>query len=99
MSELAEIAESVAIALGLNRSDKCWWEMDESLRFDGLNLYEPYWQVRCQQWLLEQGSLHYYKVRPYHCFVPVDGNYRDEIKLECPSHEFAARAIHERANP
>ncbi len=60
MSELAEIAASVAKALNLWASGKKEWYDDErggySLGMDGRAVFEDHWQVRCRDWLLANGQ-------------------------------------------
>ena len=96
MTDLAEVAASVAQALELEDYDVESWGMPPAWYFldkDGSNLTDPYWIWRCVEWLLAHG----YCV----CFEPranrSHGAWHEvvQIDLDCPAAEFPARAIHE----
>ena len=102
--QLPEIAASVAKALGLQKSLYHYWFDQQNkllsaptLQYDGSNLFDPYWQVRCRGWLLERtgASIGLYNEGRHEFYADstVDGRYN--FSLACPVSEFCARAIHE----
>ncbi len=102
MSELELIAASVAQALGLAEDGNYGWGERKYnglclyLSRSGLDVFNDHWQVRCRDWLLEQG--YEMTVRPsgVHLLFRNDGTNAptDSIFLN-PAAEFCARAIHE----
>jgi len=112
--ELRDIAAKVAKALGLgelsvgHHSGAVGWETGDMhatkrggtrLLADGSNLFDPYWQVRCRDWLLERGwSI---EIMPRTgmpggiCHWDLDsGECNEHLILEdTPPSEFCARAI------
>ena len=109
MEELAEIAVSVAKALGLSKvhdrrfsdgkTDRSWSSEDwvvPMLNTDGSNLFAPYWQVRCRDWLLEHG----YEIAFYeHQDCTVYEGSVEVFGYTCTASEFCARAIHALVKP
>lgn len=114
MSELSDIAASVARALKLILSPNatCWEEwlkkegMYSYLEKDGSNVFNQNWQIRCRDWLLQRGKLHFgdETIDPYyvrdrgHRFEErhtSNGGYIQHHLMICPAAEFCARAIHE----
>jgi hypothetical protein len=108
MSELEKIAASVAKALGLveSVSGDCWaalsypdpddksWLYLEHLMKDGSNIYSPYWQCRCRDWLLESGHAISMGWTNEHFIAWWESAGVSKKKtIECPASEFAARAI------
>ena len=88
MTELEQIAQSVAQALGLKLEVLNWIDADGyGLKRDGSNVFGEHWQVRCRDWLHEQGH------------TVTTSSYRGALALafsiQCPAAEFCARAIHE----
>lgn len=99
MSELEQIAASVAKALGLVQSDgfgRAYVEDKEHplrgpfIQSDGMNIFAIYWQIRCRDWLLEHGYL--IKATSSNGVIARLGG--PSIPLTCPASEFCARAIH-----
>lgn len=104
--DLAEVAKSVAQALGLHEVNSPpeigWYDVPsgpgEYLCGDGYNLFSPYWRCRCLDWLLENGWV------TFGCGVGTCVRFQTsifrrhsdefEIALQCPAAEFPARAIH-----
>ena len=105
MTTLPEIAASVARALDLQRISpatasseidiRTGWRSEDGewLWIDGSNLFDAYWQVRCRDWLLENGYLIALHPKPaaHVSFKDGHGDYR----YYGPASEFCARAIHE----
>ena len=106
--DLPEIAASVAKALWLGETYKvskseggkpiAFWDRSNPiddrhyLEADGSNLFAPYWQVRCRDWLLERNHnvcFNYSRNAGHWLDMPVT------VSLRCPASEFCARAIHE----
>lgn len=92
---LPDIAAKVAKALGLEADDEYWLDTEHmALAYDGSNLFDPYWQVRCRDWLLAR--------RYTLTFEPGDIGHdayqrvaivKQGPRLNCPASEFCARAI------
>lgn len=70
VTELSQIAQSVAEALGLRRdpdmhpgwlatSDDLYSDSGYFLSEDGSNVFDLYWQARCRDWLLERGDIQF----------------------------------------
>lgn len=98
----AEIAVSIAKALGLREGVNHWTPLPNEnaetipLLRDGSNLFDPHWQVRCRDWLLERGyvGMEASVYAPNHNeFVGVIGHAKPLV-ITCPAAEFCARAIH-----
>lgn len=89
MSDLSEVAASVAKALGLallkfSQGTEVYLDTEVSgeqntIRKDGSNLTDPYWFKRCVGWIVEKGYT-----------LTLDG-----LNLELAWEEYPARAIHE----
>ncbi len=104
LTELEQIAQSVAKALGLKDyppSDGARWHLPEwdgdnspALLGDGSNLFDPYWRCRCMDWLLKQGYRIVMRDIGKHYVYSLIHDYQGEA-IECPASEFCARVIHE----
>lgn len=95
----AEIAASVAKALGLtDYNELCWVTKaginGHGLRKDGSNLIDEYWQVRCRNWLYSHGYSLLTSAVLGEAWL-TDEPDGDVVQIECFSSEFCARAIHE----
>jgi hypothetical protein len=101
MSELEEIAASVAKALGLEPvSGSAYEGMWDSgtgyyLGPNWIGLFDEFWQARCRDWLHAQG----YEIRSTLDAATLKVTDVDplglDIIIQCPAAEFCARAIHE----
>ena len=96
MTELEQIAASVAKALGLKEYEheaarrNYWTDGKEAFRKDGDGLFNAHWQVQARDWLLERG----WSMLQFPDIGSI-GGHNKSIHLECPAAEFCARAIHE----
>lgn len=103
MSEQAEIAKSVAKALGLKVYDGvCWGSADPEqnpgyLNFDGSNVFSTHWFKECVMWLMTVGGGGALMLRPNWGYFEVFDDRAfglEKVELECPAAEFPARCIH-----
>ncbi len=107
MTSPAELAKVVAEALGLREhigaDGHRYWEDDEAVLEEDGDMYgvtDPYWQVRCRDWLREND---YCVIIPgksdnlMECYPefqrPNDPGYKAFMSTTCPTAEFYARAI------
>lgn len=106
----SEIAAAVAKALGLGKQFSAkvagivgYWDGEigphkplNVLHADGSNVFDPYWQVRCRDWLLEHG--YHIDLDPLKKMGASHDIYRDDNAYlwdsDCPASEFCARAIY-----
>lgn len=108
MNDLALIAQSVAKALGLSSHDNNEPYPFDSPRYyyaqssasvwlleDGSNLFDPHWQARCRDWLLERGYITQGKHGVSIYFDDDTHESPNGLSFQCPAAEFCARAIHE----
>lgn len=96
MTELEQIAASVARALGLqlNATSHFWIGVGdkEILRVDGSDLFDDHWRCRCFDWLHSSGwDVCIAEHNHHHTAHKTEGN----CWITCPAAEFPARAIHE----
>ncbi len=99
MTELEQIAASVAKALGLEKNEMGYWNASHCVRSDGSNVFNDYWQARCRDWLRQRGNIALCggtQMQPEFSsdFYPYDRS-TAVINLHVPDAEFSARAIHE----
>lgn len=99
MNDLALIAQSVAKALGLERVTipgfDGYADRSASLSAAGSNLFDPHWQARCRDWLLERGYITQGKHGVSIYFDDDTHESPNGLSFQCPAAEFCARAIHE----
>ncbi len=99
MTELEQIAASVAKALDMTSNGHMWITRErraKTFAVDGRDIFDPEWQARCRDWLLERGYITFETTKdnrkPIQVFFDGKGH---EINLAFPAAEFCARAIHE----
>jgi hypothetical protein len=103
------LGETYKISKSEGGEPVAWWA-DETdtrgmtgriyLEADGSNLFAPYWQVRCRDWLLERGAVYHEGGHDgaKECFVPYtkdEDDWPEVVQIKCPAAEFCTRAIHE----
>ena len=99
MSELEDVAISVAEALGLhlNSTEEFYTDGKRVISVDGSNLFiDPYWFHRCLEYLQDQGYDIYFGVNGVKNSVAKSREDDTSIwyQTSCPFSQFPARAIH-----
>ncbi len=83
MTELEQIAASVAKALGVAEPEYC------------ADVFDPDWQARCRDWLVKNGYSVEFWPNEKNYFLATRRLEAEQQTIECPASEFCARAIHQ----